>query len=160
MSKQQSNVRKTSIANYGKSGGVNACMEGSMINNKTFRLFYVVAGLYDGILGIVFVLFPSAIFNFYEVEPPNHMAYVQFPGLLLIVFAAMFFRVAANPIRNRELIIYGIGLKISYCGTAFWYETTAGIPFMWIPWMWIDLVFLVLFVITWISLDRQAKLSP
>lgn len=130
-----------------------------MIDNKIFRLFYVVAGLYDGILGIVFVLFPGEIFNYFEVEPPNHMAYVQFPGLLLIVFAIMFFRVAANPMRNRELIIYGIGLKISYCGIALWYMVTTGIPYMWIPWMWMDLGFLLLFVITWISLDRQAQSS-
>ncbi len=134
-------------------------MEGLMIDNKLFRLFYVVAGLYDGILGVLFVLFPSAIFNYFEVEPPNHMAYVQFPGLLLIVFAIMFFRVAANPMKNRELIIYGIGLKISYCGIAFWYLITTGIPSMWIPWMWMDLGFLLLFVITWISLDRRAQSS-
>jgi len=128
-----------------------------MMGERWVKIFYVIAGLYDGILGIAFILFPGEIFALYGVEPPNHMAYVQFPALLLIVFATMFFRVAANPLRNRELILYGCGLKISYCATAFWYEVTIGIPFMWIPWAWADLVFLLLFILTWRSLSRRAQ---
>ncbi len=127
------------------------------MNEKWVKIFYVIAGLYDGILGVAFLLFSGAIFAFYGVEPPNHMAYVQFPALLLLVFAAMFFRVAANPVRNRELILYGIGLKISYCVMAFGYQITTGISSMWIPWAWADLVFLLFFVMTWRSLGRQAQ---
>lgn len=127
-----------------------------MMNEKWIKILYVVAGLYDGMLGIAFILFSGEIFAFYGVEPPNHMAYVQFPALLLIVFAIMFFRVAANPIRNRELILYGCGLKVSYCVMAFWYELTTGISSMWIPWAWVDLGFLLLFVMTWKSLGRHA----
>ena len=127
------------------------------MNEKWVKIFYIIAGLYDGILGVAFLLFSGAIFAFYGVEPPNHMAYVQFPALLLLVFAAMFFRVAANPVRNRELILYGIGLKISYCVMAFGYQITTGISSMWIPWAWADLVFLLFFIMTWRSLGRQAQ---
>ncbi len=127
------------------------------MNEKWVKAFFVIAGLYDGILGVAFLLFPGAIFALYGVEPPNHMAYVQFPALLLIVFAVMFFRVAANPVRNREQILYGIGLKISYCAMAFGYQITTGISSMWIPWAWADLVFLLFFVMTWRSLGRQAQ---
>ena len=67
----------------------------------------------------------------YGVEPPNHMAYVQFPALLLVLFAIMFYRIAMDPVRNRDLILYGCGLKISYCSLAFWYMFTTGIPSMW-----------------------------
>ncbi len=127
------------------------------MNEKWIRIFYVIAGLYDGILGIAFILFPSEIFAHYGVELPNHMAYIQFPALLLFVFATMLFRVAANPVRNRELILYGSGLKISYCIMVFGYKATTGIPSMWVPLAWADLVFLLFFALTWISLDRQAK---
>jgi hypothetical protein len=72
---------------------------------------------------------------------------VQFPALLLLVFAAMFSRIAADPVNRRELILYGCGLKISYCATAFFYQVTRGIPFMWIPSAWADLVFLALFIL-------------
>ncbi len=127
------------------------------MNEKQVKIFFVIAGLYDGILGVAFLLFPGEIFALYGVEPPNHMAYVQFPALLLIVFAAMFFRVATNPVRNRELILYGCGLKISYCVITFWYEVTTGVSSMWIPFAWADLVFLLFFVLIWRSLGRQTQ---
>ena len=129
------------------------------MNDKLTKTLFVVAGLYDGILGVAFLLFPLAIFAMYGVEPPNHIAYVQFPALLLIIFAAMFFQVARNPVKNRGLILYGCALKISYCSMVFWYQATSVIPDMWIPWAWIDLVFLLLFVFVYRNLGRQAQQS-
>jgi hypothetical protein len=121
------------------------------MNKKWIRPLFIIAGLYDGILAVAFLLFATAIFQGFGVEPPNHLAYVKFPALLLLVFAAMFFRVACDPVKNRELILYGVGLKVAYSGTAFWYQITQGIPFMWIPWAWADLVLLVLFLVAWKS---------
>lgn len=112
---------------------------------------FIIAGLYDAILAIAFLFFASALFDWFGVRPPNHFGYVKFPALLLLIFAAMFFRVASDPVKNRDLILYGIGLKIAYCGTVFWYQITKSVPFMWIPWAWADLVFLVVFVIAWKS---------
>jgi hypothetical protein len=126
------------------------------MNEKWIKPLFLIAALYDGVLGIAFIVAPNAIFAMYGVEPPNHMAYVQFPALLLIIFAIMFYRVAMDPVRNRELILYGCGLKVAYCSLAFWYEFTTGIPSMWIPWAWADLVFLLLFVASWSSLGRKS----
>jgi hypothetical protein len=108
---------------------------------------FIIAGLYDAILAIAFLCFAGAIFQWYGVQPPNHLAYVKFPALLLLIFAAMFFRIASDPVKNRGLIAYGIALKMAYCGTVFWYLLTEGVTSMWIPWAWADLVFLVLFLI-------------
>lgn len=113
------------------------------------RPMYVVAGLYDAILGLAFLVAPGRLFEAFDVVAPNHMAYVQFPALLLLIFAAMFFRIAANPAAGRELMLYGCGLKIAYCGTVFWHQAIAGVPSMWVPWAWADLAFLVLFIIAW-----------
>ena len=77
------------------------------------RPFFLLAAAYDGVLGIAFILAPASIFAMYGVEPPNHMAYVQCPALLLILFAIMFYRIAMDPVRNRDLILYGCGLKIA-----------------------------------------------
>ncbi len=70
----------------------------------------------------------------------------------MLIFAAMFFRIASDPLKNRELILYGIALKVAYCGTIFWYQFTQGIPFMWIPLAWADILFLVIFLFAWKSL--------
>jgi len=119
------------------------------MKTKWVKTLFIIAGMYDGLLAVAFLLFGSDIFHWFGVTPPNHVAYVKFPALLLLIFAAMFFRIARDPVKNRELILYGVALKVAYSGTAFWYQITKGIPFMWIPWAWADLVFLVLFLVAW-----------
>lgn len=118
---------------------------------------FVIAALYDGVLGLAFLFAPMALFAAYGVEPPNHPAYVQFPALLLLIFAVMFLAIARDPLKNRQLIPYGIALKASYAGLAFWHETTRGIPGMWIPWAWADLVFMVVFAYAWLGLRRRSS---
>ena len=120
-----------------------------MKNDRLVSILFAVAGLYEGILGAAFLLAPAALFSWYGVTPPNHFGYVQFPAALLIVFAIMFFAVAANPRANKILIPYGILLKASYCGLAFGYWFTQGVPDMWKPFAVADLVFAVLFFWAW-----------
>lgn len=110
------------------------------------RWLFVIAALYDGILGLVFLLFWPSLYAGFGVTPPNHAGYVQFPALMLIVFGAMFVQIARDPVGNRSLIPYGIGLKAAFSGVVFWNQITDAMPAMWIPWAWADLAFLVLFV--------------
>jgi hypothetical protein len=117
--------------------------------------FFVLAGLYDGVLGVIFFLFPAQIFRMAAVTPPNHYGYVQFPALLMVVFGIMFLRVAADPVARRELMLYGMGLKGSYVFLILWYELRGGIPMLWIPWAWIDGFSLVLFYLAWRSTARS-----
>lgn len=115
------------------------------------RPLFVVAGLYDGLLGLAFFLGHDRIFAWFEVTPANHPAYVEFPALLLVVFGLMFLHIASDPVRLRPLMPYGMALKLAYAGLALWYQVTAGIPAMWLPWAWIDLAFLVAFVLAWVA---------
>jgi len=113
------------------------------------KWLFIIAGIYEAVLGLAFLIAPTAIFDAFGTTLPNHMGYVQFPALLLLVFALMFFRIASDPVRYRELMLYGMGLKISYCILAFYYQLAGGIPAMWMPWAWCDLAFLVLFFAAW-----------
>lgn len=107
-------------------------------------LFLLVA-LYDGVLGLAFFAAPAALFRLADVPPPNHFGYVQFPALLLIVFALMFVAIARDPVANRGMIVYGILLKLSYSGLVFWYWFSTGIPGLWKPFAVIDLATALLF---------------
>jgi hypothetical protein len=113
---------------------------------RWMRVLFTAAGLYDGVLGLAFLFVPAWVFSLNDVEPPIHPAYVQFPALLLLIFALMFFRIAADPVKRKELILYGCAIKAAYFGIVIFYEATRGIPSMWLPWAWADLVFLVLFL--------------
>lgn len=110
------------------------------------RVLFAVAALYDGLLGLAFLIAGESIFTRFGVTPPNHWGYVQFPALLLITFGLMFLQIATHPGRNRNLIPYGVALKVSYCGVVFSHWLGAGIPPLWRPFAIADLVFAVLFV--------------
>lgn len=113
------------------------------------RVLFVIAAAYDGILGITFLLIPARVFAYFAVTPPNHLGYVNFPAALLVVFALMFLAVARKPFENRNLIPYGILLKVSYCGVAFAYWFTQDVPGMWKPFAVFDVAFGVLFYLAY-----------
>lgn len=117
---------------------------------------FAIAAVYDGLLGLVFLLAPGVPFERFDVTPPNHMGYVQFSAAILLLFAAMFVQVASNPVRNRGLIPYGIGLKVAYCGVCFWYWFTAGVPGLWKPFAVADLIMAVLFACSYFRLKPAA----
>ena len=123
-------------------------------------LLFIVAAIYDGVLGGAFLIAPQALFEWLKVTPPNHYGYVHFPAALLIVFALMFLAIALKPISNRHLIPYGIGLKVSYCGVVFWHWFGGAIPNIWKPFAICDVAFIVLFILASIYLadaERQSR---
>jgi hypothetical protein len=109
-------------------------------------LLFVSAAVYDGVLGCAFLFYGNALFQRFEVTPPNHLGYLHFPAALLIVFSLMFCAIARDPAGNRNLLPYAMLLKISYCGVVLFHWFSAGIPDMWKPFFFFDLLFLLLFV--------------
>ena len=124
------------------------------MKKKVIVTLFIIAALYDGLLGFAFLFSADALFQWFQITPPNHFGYVHFPAALLLVFALMFSAVARNPQRNRNLIPYGILLKISYCSVTGFHWLTTGLPSMWKPFIFYDLVFLALFVWAYVSLRR------
>jgi hypothetical protein len=126
-----------------------------MRNKTVVSVLFLLVAAYDGLLGTAFLLAPMSIFQWYGVAPPNHAGYVQFPALLLILFALMFIQIALDPVRHRNLIPYGIGLKTAYCGVVFSYWLTTGVPSMWRPFAVIDAVTGILFVWVYVHLGKE-----
>lgn len=128
-----------------------------MKSNSTIRFFYFIAALYDGVLGLAFLFFPTQVFARLELEAPNHLGYIHFPAALLLVFAILFVSIARNPVANHNLIPYGILLKISYCGVVLFHWVSSGVPSIWKPFFFADLLFIALFLWTWRVLSSQAS---
>ena len=126
-----------------------------MKRQPAIKLLFVIAALYDGILGLLFLLAGTAPFQWVNVTPPNHLGYVQFPAALLIIFALMFAAIARRPSRNRHLIPYGMLLKVSYCAVVFGHWFSTGVPWIWKPFAILDLVFLVFFVWAYMALRES-----
>src|SRR2546421_2820371 len=91
---------------------------------STIRLLFVIAGVYDFVIGLAFLFFGPQLFDSTGVPHPNHWGYVQFGSLLLVIFGTMFFTVAYDPVANRNFMQYGMLLKLSYTGLVAYYWIT------------------------------------
>ena len=128
-----------------------------MKTKQMTTILFSLAAVYDGVLGLAFLLAPSMIFQRLEVTPPNHFGYVQFPALLLMIFAWMFASVAHAPDRKINLIPYGIALKVAYCSIVFYYWFTVEIPYVWKPFAIMDFGWIILFAIAFVALKKGTK---
>ena len=127
-----------------------------MMSRTWIKAVFWLSAVYDAALGLAFLVAGNALFARFDVPPPNHPGYIQFPALLLLIFACMYARIALAPALRRELMIYGIGLKLAYCGVVFYHQVTAGIPSLWMPFAYADLVFIVLFSAAWKLTAKEA----
>lgn len=109
------------------------------------KLLFLVAGLYDLLIGLVFLLFGAALLDWAGIPQPNHMGYLQFAALQLLIFGAMFLAVSRDPVGNRNLIPYGMLLKVCYVGLTSFYWVQGECPRLFQPFAVIDAVMLVLF---------------
>ena len=125
-----------------------------MKSTRWIQILFGMGALYDGLLGAGFLLAGPALFGKFGVIPPNHWGYVQFAAALLLVFALMFLAVARDPVGNRNLIPYGILLKISYCGVIGIHWLNGNIPGLWKPFAVCDFIFMLLFAWAWAALAR------
>lgn len=70
-------------------------------------------------------------------------------GIYDAALGLMFFSVAVDPRGNRNLIPYGIMLKIACRGVVFGYWFASGLPTLWKPFAFLDAGFVLLFFRAW-----------
>jgi hypothetical protein len=85
------------------------------------RILYAIAAAYDGLLGLAFLAAGPRIFAHFQIPPPNHWGYVHFSAGILVIFGWMFLEIARRPLASRNLVPYGILLKLCYVATVVWY---------------------------------------
>jgi hypothetical protein len=127
------------------------------MNHRWIKALLAICGVYDAVIGAGFLLVPAMLYRAAGVTLPNHMAYLRFPAMLLLIFAVMFFRASADPVGRREVIVYGMALKASYFSLVFWYEWRAGVPALWIPFAYADVVFFLLFLLAWNAVRKEVS---
>lgn len=106
-------------------------------------LFYIAAG-YDFLVGAVFLFVGPMLFNVLKDIPPNHWGYIQFPALTMMIFGVMFYQIGQKPEHNKNLIPYGVMLKLSYSGVIIWHWiANHNVPFIWKLLAIVDVLFLI-----------------
>src|SRR5262245_11778087 len=121
------------------------------------RLLFGIVGAYDLIIGLAFLCFGPRIFDATGIPHPNHWGYIQFGALLLMVFVTMFFTGAYDPVANRNLMPFGMLLKLSYTGLVAYYWVTSECPLLFKPFAIIDAVMFVLILLAYRKREVPAR---
>lgn len=93
-----------------------------------FKLFFLVIGAYDVFLGGVFTLFYKNIYGYLNITLPNHPGYIYVPALFLASAGIGEFLIARNPLRNADLAIVRLLMKLSFASVVFYCYFKYGVP--------------------------------
>jgi hypothetical protein len=111
-----------------------------------FRGLFLVASIYDLVLGILFFLFYNEVYSVFNITVPVYPMYLQMAAAFVIAMGVGYYFVFANLYRNIDLVKLGIVYKGVYSGITifFYFKNLANIAFLWFAGF--DIIFLVLFI--------------
>ncbi|MGH2408474.1 MAG: hypothetical protein ACRDF7_10405 [Candidatus Limnocylindrales bacterium] len=114
---------------------------------SSWRAFFLVAALYDIILGAVFLVAGASILTAIGMALPPHTAYIQLSAVFIFIQGLGYWFIYRDPWSNRGLVRMGVAYKFGYAGLAFYYLLIGQLPSpFFIPWAVVDLLFLIGFV--------------
>ena len=112
-----------------------------------WRTFFLVAALYDLILGAVFLVIGERILTAVGMVLPPHIAYIQLAAVFIFVQGLGYWLVFRDPFANLGIVRIGVAYKAAYSGLALYYLVSGQLPSVFfIPWAVTDLLFLIGFV--------------
>lgn len=112
-----------------------------------WRTFFLLAALYDLILGAAFLVASEPILTAIGMTLPPHIAYIQLAAVFVFVQGLGYWLVSRDPLANLGLVRVGVAYKAAYSGLALYYLATGQLPSVFfIPWAVFDLLFLIGFV--------------
>lgn len=99
------------------------------MNQRTFyKWFFLVIGIYDVLLGGLFTLFYRNIYAYLNITLPNHPGYIFVPALFLVSAGIGEFLIARNLLRNIDLSIVRLLMKLSFAGAVIYCYFRYGVP--------------------------------
>jgi hypothetical protein len=127
-------------------------------NEGLFRNLFLVAALYDFILGFVFIVFWQPIFdNILKLPHPNYLAFYQAAAAFVFNMGIGFYFVYRNMYRNVDIVKLGIVFKVFYSTIAFYWVIAKGMPGIFAAFGLVDLVFIILFIIFLRAISREMR---
>ena len=108
-----------------------------------YRKFFLFAALYDGLLGLAFLLFYPRIYAWFGITLPNHPGYVQLPALFIAIMGLADYYVYRDMVRNRDIVKIRILMKLAYSLSCFYHYFFGSLPTLWLNIAMFNVVFLV-----------------
>ena len=125
-----------------------------------FKALFLVAALYDAILGALFFLLYGPIFDLFEIALPNNTSYIHLTAGFIFVQGVGYWFVYRNMLRNIDLVKVGVIYKGIYTLVAVYYLVTGELLSAIFAWFAVlDVLFLLGFV-RFLMLARPVGLEP
>ena len=124
---------------------------------RYYRGLFLVAAVYDLVLGVVFTFFYKPAFELVDVTPPEG-GYIPLLGSFLFVIGVAYYLIWRGDLaRNRDMILVGTLYKLAYASIALIFWAIGDIPHVAFAAVFglADVVFLVLMLECWLYLGRQ-----
>jgi hypothetical protein len=100
---------------------------------RFYRILFLIATVYDVVLGIIFVFFYRTAFEVLDIAdklPPSG-AYLSLIGAFLFVIGIAYYLIyRGDLLKNRDLVTVGTLYKLAYCLVAICYAVMGDVPHM------------------------------
>lgn len=99
------------------------------MSQRTFyKCFFLLIGIYDVLLGGIFALFYRNIYSYLNITLPNHPGYIFVPAFFLVSAGIGEFLIARNLLRNVDLSVVRLLMKLSFAGAVIYCYFKYGVP--------------------------------
>ena len=98
---------------------------------KYYKGLFLVAAVYDIVLGVVFTFFPKSAFDLVGIpeKSPEFVGYLSLIGAFLFVIGVAYYLIYRGDLKkNRDLILIGTLYKFAYFSIAIYYFAIGNIP--------------------------------
>lgn len=88
---------------------------------SNFKTFFLVAAIYDIVLGAGFFFFYAPLWEAFDVALPSSISYIHLTAAFVFVQGVGYWLVYRDPNGNRGIVQMGVVYKIAFAGLAFYY---------------------------------------
>ena len=123
---------------------------------RYYRGLFLVAAVYDVVLGITFTFFYQPAFDMLEVTPPEG-GYIPLLGSFLFVIGVAYYLIWRGDLgRNRDMIFVGTIYKLAYASVALTFWAMGDVPHVAFAAVFgiADVIFFLLMLECWLYLGR------
>jgi hypothetical protein len=122
-------------------------LEPQLRREKFYHNLFLIAALYDFILGLIFFVFWRFIFDrILKIPYPNYPAFYQAAAAFIFTMGLGLYFVYRNLYRNIDIVKVAIVFKLFYSGLAFYYVIVENMSWIFSVFGILDLIFVVLFI--------------
>ena len=111
-----------------------------------FRKLFLIAAVYDLILGFLFFFFYKPIYSYFNITLPVYPMYLQMAAAFVIAMGVGYYFIYLNLYRNIDLVKLGIVYKVVYAGLTSYFYFIGSAHVIFLIFAAIDIIFLLLFL--------------